>query len=243
MAVDRVQIANEALLYLNQKPITLQEGETWETFNPTNGAHAAARTYMDSSRRKVLTRGEWGFAKVKRHLQDSSYCPIEARWTKAYEYPADCLKFIKIVDQFFGFNGEYVGNPKGYLNTPIASFGADINDDYAASLPWLRKWEIITDNTGPVPRRLILTNLPDSIGEFIVDIPEVAVWPQPALDALVWHLASRIGYLSSGKTTEAARAYAFYRNEIDIALTQNANEDNAKRQERPSWLMRRRSGY
>ena len=258
--MDEVHVANIALSYMNQQPITLKAGETWETFRPTNPEHTAARTHFDSARRQALSERAWRFATIKDTLQPSTYRPVEARWNLSYVWPADCLRFVRIVDLYAGVGERPRIYPDsrsretvtleeveqdGGLARPqaealISPTGLGLNEIAAEALGWLRRWETRVYRDGDTLRRVILTNLPGGVGEYVVDVPDVGLWSAQFQTAFEWLLASKIGYAVKGKAADAARAYAFFIKTVSSAAAQDANESNDKPREEASWITRRR---
>lgn len=261
MARDRVSVTNAALTYLGLPIITLQPGETWDTFTPRSLDHTTARVHFDPARRHVLSSHAWKFATIKRALEPSDYRPLEARWNVAYVYPADCLKFVRIVDVFAS-----VGNigklfpdarsqetitieqvERGGIARPgagalIAPDGFSLNEVATETHGWLRRHEVrvredtLTEDNAEM---VVLTNLPDGVGEFVVDMPHPHVWSPKFETAFTWLLASRIGYATKGKEADAARAYSFYQKELDGAEAHDAQESNDRRQDRADWMRAR----
>ena len=261
--MDEVAIANAALSFLNQKPIALRPGETWATFRADNAPHSTVRLHFDQARREALSKRAWRFATVKEALQRSDYQPPEARWNLAYVWPANCLRFIPIVDLFAGvgdrryifpdarsrevitFESVEADNPlarppAGALISPTGAGG--FTAITAEAFGEFRKWDVRTAVIGGTPRKVILTNLPDGVGEYVVDVPEVVQWSPLFVTAFTWLLASKIGYTVSGKTAEAARAFSFYRAAVKDAEAQDANESNDEPRQTATWIERRRRG-
>ena len=259
--MDPVTVANNALLYLGQAPIELQAGETWDTFTPRNKAHTLARSLYTSARRDMLTgQYVWNFSRVKVALEASDYQPPEARWNLAYVYPADCLKFLDIVDVLAATTYSQTVFPDARSNPTltieqinarglarpgagalISPTGASLNEVATSSFDWLRHHEIraYRDATDNRLKRVILTNLPDCVGEYVVDVEELSLWNASAVTAFEWLLASKIGYGVSGKHQEAGRALAFYNRIAEQAMAADANESHDRRVRKPEWLSTR----
>ena len=257
---DEVSVVNAALTYLGQPLLTLQPGESFTTFTPKNNAHAYARTQWDPTRRQVLSKHPWKFATLKETLEPSDYVPIEAKWNVSYKYPANCLKFLRIVDVFASVGSigklfpdarsrdtitiEQVERDSGIARPGagalIAPDGFSLNEIATEVHGWLRRWEVRSRFTDEGRlEKVILTNLPDGVGEYVIDVPDPYMWSQTFETALTWLLASRIGYAISGKAQEAARAFAFYKAELDTAEAHDAQESNDRRTERADWLQAR----
>ena len=256
---DQVSVINAALTFLGQEPITLQRGETWETFRPASPTHATAVTHYDAARLTVLSKHAWKFATMKEALEPSDYVPIEAKWNVSYKYPANCLKFLRIVDVFasVGQVGKLFPDARsrdritieqveqGGIARPgagalIAPDGFSLNEVATEVHGWLRRWETRSRIT-PDGRmeQVILTNLPDGVGEYVVDVPQLELWSQLSINALTWYLASRIGYATKGKERDAAKANALYKGALDEAEAHDAQESNDRRVERASWMQAR----
>lgn len=258
--MDEVTIANTALSYVGQKPIELGPDETFQSASLADRAHASARLHFDGARRQVLSRRAWRFATVKEALESSTYVPVEARWNLSYRWPANCLRFIRIVDLFASTADQPRSFPDarsrdtitleevniGGLARPqagalISPTGQGLNEIAAEALDGrLRRWEtriIIMDDR---PQRVILTNLPGGVGEYVIDVPEVDVWSAQFITAFEWLLASKIGYAVTGKAAEAGRALAFYEKTVREASAQDANESNDEARPEASWIQMRR---
>ena len=258
---DRVTIANTALAYMNQPPLTLSPGETWDTARVTSQTHRAVLTVFDGARREALSKRAWRFATIKQPLESSAYVPPEARWNIAYVWPSDCLRFIRIVDLYAGLGEQRYIYPDGrsgqtitfeqvQADNPLARppagalispTGAGLNQITAEAFGEFRRWDTraYVDGEGRV-QRVILTNLPDGVGEYVIDVPDVALWSAQFQTAFEWLLASKIGYVVSGKTQEAGRAFAFYTRLVKDAEAQDANESNDEPPQSASWIERRR---
>ena len=122
----------------------------------------------------------------------------------------------------------------------ISPTGAGLNEITAEAFGEFRNWDSRAAMIDGQPERVILTNLPDGVGEYVIDIPEVSQWSPKFRVAFTWLLAAYIGYAVTGKASEAGRALAFYLKTIDKAAAQDANESNDNPRQTASWIERRR---
>ena len=258
--MDRIEVANRALAYLEQPPLTLAEGQGWDAIDPKNKPHSYVRIHYDGCRREVLSRRAWSFATVKQGLVPSDYVSPEARWNVVFQYPENCLKFIDLVDVLTGvgtnglvyypsglqqgesFTFENLGSGLARPGTQalIQPDGSGLSEISTEAFDWIRRFEVSAylDDTGQM-RKVILSNFPESVGMYVVDVPDLSLWSVQALTALSFLLASRVG-ASLGKTPLANRTYALYRSEIQAAEAHDANESNNRPRQEATWTRARR---
>ena len=247
--MDQVAIANIALSHLQQKPINYLEGETWETARTDDIAHRAVIEHYHPVRREALSAHPWGFATVKEPLARSSYNPPEIRWVLSYVYPRECLRFIGMTD-ISATGGGYGTYPRdgtitleglarpgaGALVSPT---GAGLNNIAADAFGEWMRWEVRSYREGDVLHKVVLSNLPGAVGEFVVDVDDPSIWSPRFATALSYLLAARIAP-AVAKYNEGTQAYAIWMKILDEAKVADANESNPRMEQPASWIRARR---
>ena len=231
------------------------------SFNDGTQAAVQCNAFYDAARREFLALPtNWRFATIKARLEPSTYSPVEARWSVVYRYPARCLRFIGVVDVFATFGDEWtaypdytgegrvtleVGEQSGLVGIPqsarIGPDGYGLSEISLQARGRLRKWATRTfRNAQGGYERVILTNLPDGVGEWVEDVEDLTVWAPQAVIAFSWLLSLRVAPLLS--SDQVQRAAAVYRRTLSEAEVSNANEDDDRRVEKPSWMVARKRG-
>ena len=257
--MDEIAVVNRALSALNKPPLTLNEGESWRNFRPSNKPGTAAVAEFDAARRDALAERPWNFATVKDRLIPSDYVPPEASWNIVYKFPTQALKFVNLVDIFSSISGSSGreiypdGLSSGSVTLQVqverapaeALFqpdGSGLSEFASESwLDWFGRWEVRLRTDTAEPERVILTNLPQAVGQYVVDVPQVYLWSPQFTTALAYLLANRMGP-ALGEAQLATRAFHLYTKAIDKAQVHDANESNARPRTVPSHLRARRRG-
>lgn len=236
---DAVTICNRALSFVNASPISrLDSRESRE-------ARLCVRHY-DGERRELLAERDWNFAKRQVALVASDYNPIPGGWSLAYEYPDNCLKFIRLVDTFGVANADItsfpdfsggrsvivaVPSPVGAFETPDGFGYAEYSTRYWSVL---NRYQVVLDDDG---NRIILTNRGGAHGEYIIDATEG--FDPIFTNMLAWKLALTLaGPLGAPIQTVNALERGYAR-ASDKAKVHNANEGSTGIRHRASWLENR----
>ena len=232
--MDRVDLANLALSHVQQKPITLNSGESWESATSTNLAHQVVQEHFDPVRREALAAHGWGFATVRQALVQSSHEPLEVRWIYAYVYPADCLRFIRLVDPLT----LDVPGARDARVSPYTRLGVDGYSLWYESSRY-SKWEqgAVRNARGDM-ERIILANMERAVGVYVTDIEDIDLWSPRFVTAMTYLLAARIAP-SLSKFAEGNRAFAVWMKVLGDAKVLDANESNPEVQQQADHIRAR----
>ena len=263
--MDRVTLANLALGHVKQQSLKLQPGESWDEARPGNLAHQAVVNNFDIVRREALSAFGWGFATVRERLVESEYVSPEIKWLFSYVYPADCLKFLRLVDFAASAGGAGSGwqafpdalddgSGTTTLYTPIRSnpprvpadalvtpSGFGLNELAVDSLGrWLKYEQAVYRDTDGSLKRVILANMPSAVGVYVIDVEDIGLWSPRFQTAFTFLLAARIAPAVNAHA-EGARAFALWMKVLDAAKALDANESNPDTQRQADHIRARRS--
>lgn len=225
--------------------------------------------------RQLLRAANWGFARKMAHLQllgdatqttpppgVSSY--VEQPWYYAYAWPTDGVK-ARFVPWEFGNNlgGVPPGN-EAIPDVPLTGQGtstpafpprliptrfvAGSSDQYPVKIGQVG-WDAMPDlpeGTGPITRRIILTNVQHARLVYTALVTEIEVWDELFSEAMVATLASRMALrvLDDKKYALQVRneQIAIAKNAITQARIADGNEGWYSTDHMPEWITRRSHG-
>lgn len=220
-----IDICNRALSEIGARVLVTSMAE-----NTPQGKQSLLQ--YDTMRRQVLRAAPWGFSRKTIALDrlglitdDPPAAPYP--WVAKYAYPADCLKVHYI------------------LATPTPSVPDGVpNVSNALYVPWCaprRDWRFLPayDDTGDTPGKVILTNLPESLGIYTADVTDINLWDDLAQNALVMALANKFVLPLTGNVGMKRD----YQQLCEVALTQarvvDGNEAIPNSDHQPDWITAR----
>lgn len=89
----RIEICNQALDHVGKANINALDEATTQA--------QKCDAHYDSSRRALLERSDWGFARRRVVLAELSNNDFDARWKHRYARPGDALRFLRVIDPAF----------------------------------------------------------------------------------------------------------------------------------------------
>jgi hypothetical protein len=199
----KTEICNMALKHLAQKTV--------DNVDTENSAEAiSCRTFYDIAVESLLRFAEWPFATTEADLGLIEEDPNE-QWQFSYQYPAECLRFIEMVNPAEVTVIDPQTGRYAYLN----------------SIPF----EIRYGTSG----REIWTNLEDAVGKYVRTISETGRFPPDFTLALSFHIASLIAPSVVGAeaydVVEIAKAMA--NQWKNIAMAYHYNEEAVSQPQGP----------
>lgn len=169
------------------------------------------RIFYAPARRAALALGSWSFARKRVAL--AAVAAVGESWAYAYTKPSDCLKplFIPTVGPYHNvFHEAWVRDHQGTYSP-----SREATADYI------------------VEGQTILTNEPEAVLVYMVDVPEVPRWSPPFFDVVALMLAARLAGpiikgAAGGQVAESLSKQAAQR-----AAEAEASDANASQE--PSW--------
>ena len=242
MASSPVEVCNLALQNIGIGPPidSLEDAE--------DKASRVCNSYYDLLRKNLLETRKWRFALRQEFLALSDYDPGPTSWALSYQYPGDCLDFIRLVDTYGIANSDvrsyrdFTGNEDVVIPTRVSSDALLSPEGIGYATYSTRLWEGLSrfDIITPTGRqKVILTNRAEAYGEFIADVKDVAAFDNSFIVALSWYISASICVPLSADLRMQERAVGMYRQMMTQAEVKNANETSDRPEVRPSWLERR----
>lgn len=175
--------------------VSLEDDDTQEA--------RVCRVQYDTSRRHLLSLRDWRFAVRVEALALSSYRkPSHAGktpWDYAFSYPADCLRFIRIVPLDDWWDSE---------TPPRFALVQDENGDRV----------VLTNHSED-------TSVGVAWCEYVADVEDVTRFDDVFEDALSWMIASKIALPLTGRVELVETATQMYMSAAGLASAKTESED------------------
>lgn len=177
------------------------------------------RTWYEACVDRILTDFPWNFATRTIALAEL-VGDLVPGWQQKYAYPVDCLMLRQITDA------------SGARSSMSGYYGA-WSGDWAGYCGWARQripFEVMNDLSGSTSSKVIVTDMPEAYGLYVVRVADLNLFDPLALSALEWLIASEVAAPFHGMPTGINTAQAAgqqYRAALNAAHVRSANESGA----------------
>lgn len=207
----------------------------------TTPAAVQCQLWYNTLRRQLLQAAPWSFARKTVVLETLALLSDDPMpdgmypWAVKYAYPTDCLRINYI------------------LPPPILTDGAiapDVSGGPLFTNGWMmpsRSWRFLPAyDTDPdaedAPRKVLLSNLPDAYGVYVVDVEDTTIFDPSFEVALSAALAYKLVIPLTGNAGMKSGFQAIAQAELTAARVKNSNEAISSSDHTPDWIAVRGAG-
>jgi len=169
----------------------------------------ACRQFYDQTRMTLLEAYPWRFAQVTDALAEVTANPLPAKWAYAYQAPATSRKIMRIDDAYF------VGFVADHLGGSLGEIPYDLAGSY------------------------LYCNISPAFCTYIDDVTDVSRYPALFVEALSWHLATRLCMPLTKDPKMRADTYQLARVTQSAAEVADANQQRTTATYEPAMLTAR----
>jgi len=228
MAVDVEAICNRALSDIGARVLI-------GAITDDNPAAKQCALWYDTLRQQLLQAAPWSFARKTVVLEtlalltDTPMPEGMYPWQVKYTYPADCLRM------------NYILPPP---LPPADNVAPDVSGGPLFANGWLmpsRSWRFLPAyDTDPdndnAPRRVLLSNLPDATGVYVVDVEDTTMFNGSFEVALSAALAYKLVMPLTGNAGMKAGFKEIAQEELTKARVKDGNEAIPSSDHIPDWI-------
>lgn len=228
MAASPEEICNRALSDIGARVLISSIGEN-------TPAGTQCELWYDILRKQLLQAAPWSFARKTvaltqlALLSDSPMPDGMYPWLVKYTYPADCLRVNYIL-------------PPPIL--PVADIAPDVSGGPQFTNGWLmpsRSWRFLPAyDTDPdemdAPRKVLLSNLIDAYGVYVVDVEDTTLFDPSFEVALSAALSYKLVMPLTGNAGMKSGFQAIAQQELLTARVKNSNEAISSSDHTPDWI-------
>lgn len=218
-----------------------------------------ARLWYHPVRRQMLESGLWNFATRQTSLEELEEPPTYERWSIAYRWPADCVRVIRLLDLHSVRGQDITDFPAGggFSTGPVlfrtgaghTTPSVKARTDPTLGGPGIMEYRGVLDGyytdyqiVYRDSERVILSNIPNALAEYVADLQEPGEWSDQFTQAFVALLASHLAMPLTNEQAKQQAALQLYAHFAKDAATRNAQESRDSYQPDAAWIRARRSG-
>jgi hypothetical protein len=214
--VQDVDVANFALG-------RLKVGQMIESLDEATTPARQCNRWFAQCRNEVLRDFPWDFALMAEALAEVSEQTFPG-WGYVYQYPLDCLAVRE------------VGTEGGIRLLQASAFVSWYEYDH---LPRPIRYPFKRALKADKASQVLLTDLPNAWVFFTAEVTNLNVWPEDAISAFAWKLASEVGGPLQAQDALVTRAAQMYEAMKIRAAAASMNESRADREAEGSSILAR----